>query len=103
MEKLKGSVTQQNLKTSLTTKSVSVRTGDKSYLMTDHSKLKNLDYEHSGHVGFASDKDLNVQVTITDEMQTIPAESLEILKKNTTAHLLYHDNLYGLSVRANGF
>lgn len=32
--------------------------GIESYIDADHSKLKNLDYEHSGHTGFASSKQL---------------------------------------------
>lgn len=30
---------------------------------TDHSKLKNLDYEHSGHTGFASSEDIPTKVS----------------------------------------
>lgn len=30
---------------------------------TDHSKLKNLDYEHSGHIGFASSEDIPTKVS----------------------------------------
>ncbi len=30
---------------------------------TDHSKLKNLDYEHSGHIGFASSEDIPTEVS----------------------------------------
>ncbi len=72
----------------------------KESLNLDHSKLSNLDYEHSGHTGFASAEDLNTQVLIDELEELIPQEQLQILKKNSTVQLLYHDKLYSLSVRA---
>ena len=32
------------------------------YVQTDHSKLENLDYKNSGHIGFASSDDLEKKV-----------------------------------------
>ena len=35
--------------------------GIESYIDADHSKLLNLDFEHSGHTGFASSKQLEAE------------------------------------------
>lgn len=54
MAGLNGSIKSSRLGTSLSTKKVSVsvgRTG--AVLVTDHANLTNLDYESSGHTGFA--------------------------------------------------
>ena len=36
------------------------------YVQTDHSKLENLDYKNSGHIGFASSDDLEKKVDKID-------------------------------------
>ena len=46
----------------------------------DHKKLHNLDYEHSGHTGFASEKDLNKKADLL-VVQEIAAQNLEAAKK----------------------
>lgn len=53
MKDLKGSVQKSGLNGSLSTKTISVQMGKDSYLVSDHSKLKNLEYLKSGHTGFA--------------------------------------------------
>lgn len=51
---------------------------------TDHSKLQNLDYEHSGHTGFASKNDIpNVSNFITKESDpTVPQHVKEIKQED---------------------
>lgn len=66
----------------------------------NHATLENLDYEHSGHKGFASEKDLNTQIKVYESLQVLPQEAVQALKRNSTIQLLFHDNLYSLSVRA---
>ena len=94
-------LSQQNLCGGLGTKQVSASIEGKcGGGTTDHSKLKNLDYEHSGHTGFASSQDLNQAVIVDSAQQTIPASSLEILRNNLTSRLSYNNQLYRLSARA---
>jgi len=101
MAELRGLMKSTNITGSLSSKRISTSIGGKGVvILKDHAKLENLDYEHSGHTGFASAEDLNTQVLIEDPEQLIPQEQLQILKKNSTVQLLYHDKLYSLSVRA---
>lgn len=68
--------------------------------MKDHSKLDNLEYAKSGHTGFASEEDLDTQVLIDETLSVLPPEAITALKRNSTIQLLFHDNLYSLSVRS---
>ena len=66
----------------------------------DHAALDHLDYEHSGHKGFASDKDLSVAVEITAPLGAISPEDLDKLKKNFTAMVELNGRFLSLASRA---
>jgi len=57
---------------SLEEKRVDLNFGESIYIeqTNDHSKLENLDYEHSGHTGFASSQELSVLENTVGEIQT---------------------------------
>lgn len=66
-------------KASLTSKALSVSVRDKINVTqitgnSDHDKLNNLDYEHSGHTGFASETRLNAveQATVPKRLDALP-------------------------------
>lgn len=44
--------------------------GIESYVDSDHAKRKNLDYEHSGHTGFASSKELEAEIERAKKAET---------------------------------
>ena len=52
-------------------------------VVSDHAKMKNLDYEHSGHTGFASSKDLEQAVETLKESDNLQTEKLEALESKT--------------------
>lgn len=53
-------------------KRVDLNFGESIYIQQtkDHSQLENLDYEHSGHTGFASSQELSVLENTVGEIQT---------------------------------
>lgn len=54
MATMKGSIKSDRLNANLSTKKVTVSIGGGGTITTsDHSQLTNLDFEHSGHTGFA--------------------------------------------------
>lgn len=67
---------------------------------TDHRSLQHLDYETSGHTGFAASKDLRAAVTINAVTGAIDPDSLQILKSNFAAKVELDGNLLSLSCRA---
>lgn len=54
--------------------------GSESYIDADHSKLKNLDYEHSGHTGFASSEQLEAESKRIKNLEDLISEKLDNLK-----------------------
>lgn len=58
---------------------------------SDHDKLNNLDYEHSGHTGFASETRLNAveQATVPKRLDALPV--MGNMSNRGTAYL-YVDN-----------
>lgn len=77
-------------------RSIHPSTGD----ATDHRALDHLDYESSGHTGFASSKDLQAEVSINAATGAIDPESLQTLKSNFAAKVELDGNLLSLSCRA---
>ena len=65
----------------------------------DHAALEHLDYEHSGHKGFASDKDLQVAISIEAPLGAISEDDLAKLKKNFTAVVELNNRFLTLSSR----
>ena len=65
----------------------------------DHAALDHLDYEHSGHKGFASDKDLQVAISIEAPLGAISEDDLAKLKKNFTAVVELNNRFLTLSSR----
>lgn len=63
---------QQSVDITLEEKRVDLNFGESIYIQQthDHSQLKNLDYEHSGHTGFASSQELSVLENTVGEIQT---------------------------------
>ena len=59
--------------------------------VTNHNELQNLDYEHSGHIGFASETRLNAveQATVPKRLDAIPV--MDNMSNRETAYL-YVDN-----------
>lgn len=58
---------------------------------TDHSKLSNLDYNNSGHTGFASSKDLEIKVDKVDGKQ-LSTEDYTTEEKNKLNSLENYDD-----------
>lgn len=63
---------QQSVDITLEEKRVDLNFGESIYIQQthDHSQLENLDYEHSGHTGFASSQELSVLDNAVGEIQT---------------------------------
>jgi hypothetical protein len=59
-----------------------------------------LDYESSGHKGFAASKDLRAEVSINAATGAIDPESLQTLKSNFAAKVELDGKLLSLSCRA---
>lgn len=83
-------------KASLDSKGLSVSVSDKINVTqitgnSDHDKLNNLDYEHSGHTGFASEIRLNAveQATVPKRLDALPV--IGNMSNRGTAYL-YVDN-----------
>lgn len=83
-------------KASLDSKGLSVSVSDKINVTqitgnSDHDKLNNLDYEHSGHTGFASEARLNAveQATVPKRLDAFPV--MDNMSNRGTAYL-YVDN-----------
>lgn len=83
-------------KASLDSKGLSVSVSDKINVTqitgnSDHDKLNNLDYEHSGHIGFASEARLNAveQATVPKRLDALPV--MDNMSNRGTAYL-YVDN-----------
>lgn len=68
-------------------------------MVKDHSQLENLDYDSSGHTGFASSEDLVCYVEIESLEDVISEENLAILKKNYGAPIVYNKAAYYLTSR----
>jgi len=66
----------------------------------DHRELTHLDYETSGHTGFAASKDLRAEVSINAATGAIDPESLQTLKSNFAAKVELDGKLLSLSCRA---
>lgn len=66
---------------------------------TDHRSLQHLDYETSGHTGFASSKDLQSTVSIVGSEGAIDEESLKVLKSNFAATIDFNGTLLNLSCK----
>lgn len=67
---------------------------------TDHRSLDNLDYEHSGHRGFASSKDINTMVELTDSCGMLDQDTILVLKNNFTARMGWNSWVLTLTGRA---
>lgn len=67
---------------------------------TDHRSLKHLDYETSGHTGFASSKDLQSTVSLITAEGAIDEESLQTLKSNFAATIEFNGVVLNLSCKA---
>lgn len=52
-------------------------------VISNHAEMKNLDYEHSGHTGFASSKDLEQAVETLKASDNLQTEKLEALESKT--------------------
>lgn len=82
-------------KASLDSKGLSVSVQDKinvtQIISRDHDQLNNLDYEHSGHTGFASEARLNAveQATVPKRLDALPV--MDNMSNRGTAYL-YVDN-----------
>lgn len=82
-------------KASLDSKGLSVSVRDKinvtQIISRDHDQLNNLDYEHSGHTGFASEARLNAveQATVPKRLDALPV--MDNMSNRGTAYL-YVDN-----------
>lgn len=83
-------------KASLDSKGLSVAVSDKINVTqitgnSDHDQLNNLDYEHSGHTGFASEARLNAveQATVPKRLDALPV--MGNMSNRGTAYL-YVDN-----------
>lgn len=72
----------------LETNEVDVSVDDRITITFDHSKLNNLDYEHSGHTGFASTEHLNLLVP--KRLSVMP--TLNPLSNRQNAYLYVDDN-----------
>lgn len=67
--------------------------------LKDHAALDNLDYENSGHTGFASKQDVNQKITISAETTSLSSDVINTLENNASAVLVYDNKVYNLSVR----
>ena len=83
--------------TPIITKAVSASTGSAA---GDHAALMHLDYEHSGHTGFASKKDITAEVEITSLDTPLDNNQLYLLTHNFAAHLVYNQERYDLTSRS---
>ena len=77
-------------------RSIHPSTGD----AMDHRALDHLDYESSGHRGFASSKDLQTVISLEEYEHIIPADVIQQLKANYTAKVELDDYLLSLSVKS---
>ena len=59
--------------------------------VVDHDKLNNLDYEHSGHIGFASSE--QVKLCLSKDLSVLPKNNLQ----NRNAKIYLYDDM--LSVK----
>jgi hypothetical protein len=78
------------------TKGIHPNTGEAS----DHAKLENLDYEHSGHIGFASSADLVVVAQAESPLGAFTQEVVNKLRHNFSANIELNNRLLTLSSRA---
>jgi len=90
----------ENKETNVDAQTITIGGPKSTVTVRDHALLSHLDFEESGHTGFASEKDLNTQVEVDESMQVLPQEAIQALKRNSTIQLFFHDKLYSLSVRA---
>lgn len=60
---------------------------------TDHSKLTNLDYEHSGHTGFVSDKELEEALKLKQDT-LIAGDNISIINNIISATGVTKDEIY---------
>ena len=83
-------------KASLDSKGLRVSVSDKINVTqitgnSDHDKLNNLDYEHSGHIGFASSE--QVKLCLSKDLSVLPKNNLQ----NRNAKIYLYDDM--LSVK----
>lgn len=90
---LKVNVNKQSIDINVDTPNLIVSAKEKYNLLVrgKHNDLENLDYEHSGHIGFASEKQLNLlgQTTIQKDLSILPNYDM---KANRSTAYLYIDN-----------
>ena len=77
-------------------KGIHPNTGEAS----DHAKLEHLDYEHSGHTGFASSEDLVVIAQADAPLGAFTQEVVNKLRNNFSANIELNNRLLTLSSRA---
>lgn len=74
-------------------------------VIKDHSKLDNLDYEHSGHTGFASSQDLEKKenkinfITLGETQGILDKKTLTKLISNLNNKIVYNLGIYHLIAR----
>lgn len=100
MDRIVGKIRQNNISASVKQNNISIGEQKDVIYAKDHSKLHNLDYEHSGHTGFASTQDLNTSVSISVSDPVISPEDLNKLTSNLTAKLILDGKYYSLASRS---
>ena len=93
MDKLRASLEQKKLFASMQEKKLTGRFNEKLNITTvqHHNELLNLDYEHSGHTGFASAEQINLLVP----------KDISVLPKNTLQNRNAQIYLYDASKEVN--
>lgn len=76
-------------------KGIHPNTGEAS----DHAKLEHLDYEHSGHTGFASSEDLVVIARADAPLGAFTQEVVNKLRNNFSANIELNNRFLTLSSR----
>ena len=76
-------------------KGIHPNTGD----ATDHAQLEHLDYEHSGHTGFASSQDLVLVAEADAPLGAFNQETVQKLKSNFSANIQLNNRFLTLSSR----
>ena len=56
-------------------------------VISNHAEMKNLDYEHSGHTGFASSKDLEQAKEALEASDSLQTQKLEAFESKTDASI----------------
>lgn len=87
MDKLRASLEQKKLFASMQEKKLTGRFNEKLNITTVqyHNELLNLDYEHSGHTGFASAEQINLLVP--KDISVLPKNTLQ----NRNAQIYLYD------------